>query len=204
MGKKVLDEVTHVRFYLLHTLKNRLLDMYKLKKEISELSLETIASEIFICLKQRIHISVAQLKKKRRIQWFVSYVAVACLILVTVGSFYYNYTHTEKEELLLKNIIVGENLKEKDIYLITEITTASFTKGVVVQIDENGKATVQETRGKESTIPEVETMKMNKIGRYLMGNGHNLNLPMVRKFGLIQDLYWNFLPYLLEKHEISI
>jgi RNA polymerase sigma factor (sigma-70 family) len=46
MDKKVLDEVTHVRFYLLRTLKNRLFDLYKLKKEISGLSLETMAKEI--------------------------------------------------------------------------------------------------------------------------------------------------------------
>jgi RNA polymerase sigma factor (sigma-70 family) len=46
MDKKVLDEVIHVRFYLLRTLKNRLLDLYKLKKEISGLPLETIANEI--------------------------------------------------------------------------------------------------------------------------------------------------------------
>jgi hypothetical protein len=117
----------------------------------------------FIRLRQRIHTSVAQLKTKKRIQRFVSYVAAACLILIIAGSFYYNYTHTEKEKLSLENMIVGENLSEKDIYLITDAATTSFKKDVVVQIDKNGKTTVQETGGEKSTMPEVETTAMNKL-----------------------------------------
>ncbi|MCC8172354.1 MAG: sigma-70 family RNA polymerase sigma factor [Parabacteroides sp.] len=45
-GKEQLDTVKNIRFYLLRALKNRLLDLYKQKKGISELSLDTIPDEL--------------------------------------------------------------------------------------------------------------------------------------------------------------
>lgn len=41
-----LEDVKNVRFYLLRALKNRLLDIYKQTKGISELSLDTITDEL--------------------------------------------------------------------------------------------------------------------------------------------------------------
>lgn len=41
-----LDAVKNIRFYLLRALKNRLLDLYKQKKGVSELSLDTITDEL--------------------------------------------------------------------------------------------------------------------------------------------------------------
>lgn len=41
-----LDQINNIRFYLLRALKNRLIDIYKQKKDISELSIDTIAEEL--------------------------------------------------------------------------------------------------------------------------------------------------------------
>lgn len=41
-----LDTVKNIRFYLLRALKNRLLDLYKQKKGVSELSLDAIPDEL--------------------------------------------------------------------------------------------------------------------------------------------------------------
>jgi len=44
--KTRLDEVRNIRFYLLRSLKNRLLDLYKLKKETSELPEDITADDL--------------------------------------------------------------------------------------------------------------------------------------------------------------
>jgi len=46
LDKNMLNKVSHVRFYLLRALKNRLLDIYKQKKETTELPVESAADEI--------------------------------------------------------------------------------------------------------------------------------------------------------------
>lgn len=54
LDEKVLDKIDHVRFYLLRALKNRLLDIYKQKKEIvglpSEPTLEDIPFTIHVTI----------------------------------------------------------------------------------------------------------------------------------------------------------
>ncbi|MDR2388592.1 MAG: sigma-70 family RNA polymerase sigma factor [Tannerellaceae bacterium] len=44
--KKLPEKIANPRFYLLRAMKNRLLDLYKLRKEIPGLSPETLAEEI--------------------------------------------------------------------------------------------------------------------------------------------------------------
>jgi RNA polymerase sigma factor (sigma-70 family) len=46
LDNNAVKNVTNIRFYLLRSLKNRLIDIHKLRKEISGLSLETIAEEL--------------------------------------------------------------------------------------------------------------------------------------------------------------
>lgn len=85
--------------------------------------------------------------------------------------FYFDYrdivlfykVSTGKIELLSENIIVGENLDEKDIYLITDAGTTTFSQNVHVQVNENGSTIVQEADGNKSTIIEKEKSTMNKL-----------------------------------------
>lgn len=46
MDQEQLAQIQNVRFYLLRALKNRLLDLYKQKKGVSELSLDSIQEEL--------------------------------------------------------------------------------------------------------------------------------------------------------------
>jgi RNA polymerase sigma factor (sigma-70 family) len=66
--KKVLEKVTHIRFYLLRALKNRLLDLYKLKKEIPGLSLEMIADEIPFTIQVTIEDRMIENEEKEKIR----------------------------------------------------------------------------------------------------------------------------------------
>ncbi len=46
LDKSRLDKITNIRFYLLRALKNRLLDIHKQKRDISEISVDTVQEEL--------------------------------------------------------------------------------------------------------------------------------------------------------------
>jgi ferric-dicitrate binding protein FerR (iron transport regulator) len=115
-------------------------------------------------LRQKIHTSVSHARKKKQLRHrILRYAAVACVVFAAGFSLYLLNTGTEKTGLQAGNIIVGENLDEKDIYLITGSGTTSFDKDIHVQIDEHGSAIVQEAGG--GAITQVSTAKtaMNKM-----------------------------------------
>jgi hypothetical protein len=129
-----------------------------------KLNNDSLTDTEFARLKARIYASVGciRVKKRKPIRRLLPY--AACIILVMVFSLsYFSKTRMEKTGLLTKNIIVGENLDEKDIYLITDNRTASFSRDVLMQVDESGNATVREARGDKTTVLEVEKTKRIKL-----------------------------------------
>jgi RNA polymerase sigma factor (sigma-70 family) len=68
IDKKTLEKVTHTRFYLLRALKNRLLDLYKLKKEITGLPPEILAEEIPFTVQVTIEDRMIENEEKEKIR----------------------------------------------------------------------------------------------------------------------------------------
>ncbi|MCL3851590.1 MULTISPECIES: FecR family protein [Parabacteroides] len=140
-------------------------EMNKAIKEFSKIKLNknTLTETEYNALLKRIHVSSSQIKSSKWLRQFIPYVAAVCFTLIIGISFYFIKSAPEKIELLSENIIVGENLDEKDIYLITDAGTTTFSQNVHVQVNENGSTIVQEADGNKSTIIEKEKSTMNKL-----------------------------------------
>ncbi|KAA6331362.1 hypothetical protein EZS27_020022 [termite gut metagenome] len=129
------------------------------------LNKEMLSKSEYAQLHARIQQSVTRMEKKRLIRRLTPYAAAVCLILVAGVSFFFLTARTEKEneKVQIEHLIVGKNLEEKDIYLVTDAATTSFSKDVSIQIDESGKVIVQEAESGKSTVVEVEKTRMNKL-----------------------------------------
>ncbi|MDR1407973.1 MAG: FecR domain-containing protein [Tannerella sp.] len=114
-------------------------------------------------LRQRIRATVGQGRRHRPARRLVAYAAAACLALAAGLSLHHYYNGTKGARAdLPPHTIVGENLEAKDIYLITDDTTA-FEKNVFVQVNESGQTIVHEANGGKTTILETGNAKMNKL-----------------------------------------
>lgn len=111
----------------------------------------------------KIHSSVERTIKKRRIVSLIKYSA-ACIVIVAFVSFYF-LNHSEKEDMsfLTENIIVGENLEDENIYLITTKESIPFVSDVNIQVDESGIVVAEETGGRKTEVTETAGTEMNKL-----------------------------------------
>jgi hypothetical protein len=114
-------------------------------------------------LLDKIHISVSNAKQKRLFYQFTGIAAAACITFLMVISFFYILDRKDEKNPVANNIIVGENLDEEDIYLITDFETTSFSQDIIVKIDKKGLTTVQELKGEKTIRIDTEKTEMNKL-----------------------------------------
>lgn len=140
-------------------------EMDKAIEEFSKIKFNrnTLTETEYSLLLARIHDSSSQIESAKRLRRFIPYAAAACFALIIGISFFFMKSTPEKVNLLSDNIIVGENLDEKDIYLITDVGTTTFSQNVHVQVNENGSTVIQEVNGSKSTIIEKGENTMNKL-----------------------------------------
>lgn len=125
------------------------------------LNIEQLSKEEEDKLLTRIHSSVG--KKKTYTLHFLKYVAAAS-ILLAIGFFLYNQSEPDEEIAdPTAHLIVGENLDEEEIYLITGTETTAFSKDVHVQFDKSGSAIIQEVDGGNSKVVQTGKTVMNKL-----------------------------------------
>jgi ferric-dicitrate binding protein FerR (iron transport regulator) len=115
-------------------------------------------------LKQRILRSAASRRRQQTIRHITRYAAAAAVAAIIFLSLYYYFINAgEKEEKFLsENIIIGENMDDKEISLISDAAVTTFSKDVKVRIDSNGKTIVSEENGTETILP-TSGSKMNKL-----------------------------------------
>jgi len=115
-------------------------------------------------LLKRIHRSAEGTRKKRFLLRFAGYAAAAC-ILLAAGLFFFNKSGDEVDMTgeQIAGLIVGEDLDEKEIYLITETETSSFSKDVHVKMDGSGSAIIEEVDGGSATVVKAGKAVMNKL-----------------------------------------
>jgi ferric-dicitrate binding protein FerR (iron transport regulator) len=101
-------------------------------------------------------------RKKLYLHW-IQYAAAACLVLAIGFSSYLLMSKQENSPVATENIIVGENLKEQDIKLITHSQTTSFSGDINVNVDKNGSVTVTDVAGNEEKQIATEKETVNKI-----------------------------------------
>lgn len=128
-----------------------------------KLNQNTLTGTEYNYLSNRIHNSLSYIIQKRRIRLIIRCATAACIALIVGFSFYYVNPTSEKVPPLAEHAITGENLEEKDIYLITDAKTTTFSQNVHVQVDKNGSTIIKEAGGNESTIINKSQDTMNKL-----------------------------------------
>jgi ferric-dicitrate binding protein FerR (iron transport regulator) len=138
-------------------------DMEEAIRQFSKVQInkETLTDQEYARLRHCIQTSVGNTKKHRMYR-FVACAAAACIACILAFSLFYDRLQPETT-FLTQNIIVGENLDDEDICLITDSTSTSFPNDIHVQVDKNGKATVKESEGTKSTVLEGGKTTMNKL-----------------------------------------
>ncbi|MDR2921038.1 MAG: FecR domain-containing protein [Tannerella sp.] len=115
-------------------------------------------------LLNRIHTSAGKTKKGKQIFHWSRYIAAASILFVAGISLYLFYQPKEDQSSFLSdNMIVWENLDEKDISLITDEETTTFSSDIRVHLDENGSAVVEEIGSQTSKVVGTGKTKMNKL-----------------------------------------
>ncbi|WP_288732294.1 FecR family protein [uncultured Parabacteroides sp.] len=114
-------------------------------------------------LSNRIHSSLLHIRQKKRIRLIIQYATAACIALIVGFSFYYLNPTPEKIPSLAEHAITSENLEKKDIYLITDTKTSTFSQNVHVQVDKNGSTIIKDADGNKSTIIKKSKSIMNKL-----------------------------------------
>lgn len=66
MDQVQLDQIKNIRFYLLRALKNRLLDIYKQKKDVSELTLDVTVDELPFTIRVTVEDELIQTEEDER------------------------------------------------------------------------------------------------------------------------------------------
>lgn len=131
------------------------------KVKLNKQTLPTIEEEQLL---NRIHTSAGNTKRKKQTFHWKRYVAAASILLFAGISFYLFYQPKEdKTSLLSDNTIIWENLEEKEISLITDTESATFSGDIRVHLDENGSAVVEEIGSRTSKVIETGKTKMNKL-----------------------------------------
>jgi ferric-dicitrate binding protein FerR (iron transport regulator) len=91
----------------------------------------------------------------------IRYAAAVCItVAIAAGTAIY-CAKAGKAQQLTCNTVTGENLKAKDIILITGDEINSFSNDIKVKIDGNGTAIVSEAGARESKIVETRKTEMN-------------------------------------------
>lgn len=128
-----------------------------------KLNREILSSSESDELLERINLSVGKAIKKRRVFNLIKYSA-ACIVIMAFVSFYFlNYHGKEKMSFLTENIIVGENLEDENIYLITTKESIPFQSDVNIQVDESGTVVAEEVGGRKTEVTETTDTEMNKL-----------------------------------------
>ncbi|MDH6534643.1 FecR family protein [Parabacteroides sp. 52] len=129
-----------------------------------QLNKQTLSDTEYNYLLEQIHTSAQHLQQKKRKLRILSYAAAACVLVLSAFSLLYSMNEQEEEfNLLSEDLIVGENLEEQEISLITDSQTTSFSKDVNVHIKADGSAVVQEIGEEVSTRVKTAESKMNKL-----------------------------------------
>ncbi|MCD7937412.1 MAG: FecR domain-containing protein [Tannerellaceae bacterium] len=111
-----------------------------------------------------IHQRTSQAGKKYSLRRrLTTMVAAACVILLAGTGFYFLQSGTPDELPFRADLIVGENLEEKEIYLITETQTAAFPGDIHIELDRDGSATVRELNGNNPQSLSTAKVQMNKL-----------------------------------------
>lgn len=116
-------------------------------------------------LLDRIHCSVRGVTRKKHLLHLLKYAAVACVLITISLIFYHPFGITPDITPMTSSVHLptGDDLEKKDIFLITDSKTTSFTKDVCVQINEKGTVTVQEADGSKPTVINAGKAVMNKL-----------------------------------------
>lgn len=118
---------------------------------------EALGHDEQAALLQRIRTSGAVAERRTLRRTFIRYAAAACVVLAVGLSFlYYKQSRTDEFRLLAEDLIVGENLEEQEIYLVSDSATYAFSKDIHLQIVEDGSAAVKEKGG---ISRQIETSK---------------------------------------------
>jgi hypothetical protein len=107
----------------------------------------------------------ADSKRNRKylyLRW-IRYAVAACFVLVIGFSAYLMTSNPKDRPVTADNIIIGENLEEQDIKLITNSETTSFSSNINVDVDKDGSVTVKDAAGSEEKQITTEKETMNKI-----------------------------------------
>ena len=128
-----------------------------------QLNKEMLSKTEQINLLKRIHTSRDETLRKKRLSLIVRYSTAACIALIIgISTFYYTQTGNEEFNLLAHDLIVGENLDNEEIQLITDSETSSFSRDVQVRINEEGGVLIKE-EGVGLKEMEVNTSTMTKL-----------------------------------------
>lgn len=128
-----------------------------------QLNKETLSDTEQADLLKRIHASRSQTRRKKRLSLMVRYSAAACITLIIgISIFYYTQTANEGFPLPAAGLIVGENLDNEEIRLISGAETSSFSGDVHVQISKQGAILVEE-EGAGSKEIGANTSAMTKL-----------------------------------------
>jgi ferric-dicitrate binding protein FerR (iron transport regulator) len=118
-------------------------------------------------LLRRIKATLSRMQRQRRVHLLVRYAAAACIALIAGFAAWHYYINGARKanevQADISGIIVGENLEDKDIVLITGEASISFDKDVTVQLDESGKAIVREASSTKATVFETAKTQMNTL-----------------------------------------
>lgn len=128
-----------------------------------QLNKETLSETEQINLLKRIHTSSSETRRKKRLSLIARYSTAACIALIAgISIFYYIQAGAGDFNLLAHDLIVGENLDNEEIQLITDSETSSFSRDVQVQINEEGAVLIKE-EGVGLKEMEVNTSTMTKL-----------------------------------------
>ena len=100
-------------------------------------------------------------RKKRTAGRWIRYAAAACVALAIGFSTYLYRSKVNEKPVTAEHFIVGENLEEQDIKLITNTETTSFSSNVNINVGKDGAVTVKDAGGEKKIATDEETL--NKI-----------------------------------------
>lgn len=131
------------------------------KIKLNKQTLQAIEEEQLL---NRIHTSAGNTKKRKQIFYWKRYVAAASILLIAGISLYLFYQPKEDNPPLFSdNMLVWEDLEEKEISLITDEESTTFSGDIRVHLDENGSAVVEEIGSRTSKVVGTGKTKMNKL-----------------------------------------
>lgn len=178
-----------------------LADEYLKKYIFKKNGLQTIDKQLLL---KRINKNLNRDNKKKRVKLWMKYAAVACVaVAIGVASFI-----TQKQLIQPEETITGNLLDLKDIQLIVNNESKSFSENITIKISSDGVAKVQEENQSETDI-NINHTTMNKLivpygkrsslelsdgTKITLNSGSSLEFPAVfsnniRKVKLMGEMY---------------